>query len=381
MTVVFFFNYLNHHQVLVADEMYRLLGDDFRFVVTLPRNANELKGGADYSTRSYCMLAGEDGDVRAEAMALARTADVCVFGACSEDYAVVRAKEHPCGLAFQVGERWLKHGALSILSPVLRRWLLNYYRYYHKANFYKLCASAFTARDDIRLGCYKGRHYKWGYFTHVDDRSTVEAPSQGVSTTDTSHTLMWCARYLSLKHPELPMLMAARLKAKGFSFVLDMYGDGVELEHTRALAARLKVDDVVRFMGSVSNEEVLQAMRQHEIFLFTSDRNEGWGAVANESMANGCAIVASDAIGRGPYLVNDGSNGCVVKSGDVASLTEKTEWLLTHQEECMAMRRNAFRLMHDVWSPRVAAENLLRLATDLLAGRQPSIAEGPCSKA
>lgn len=50
MTVSFFFNYLNHHQVCVADEMYGILGEDFTFVATLPRKGQELKGkGLQYT--------------------------------------------------------------------------------------------------------------------------------------------------------------------------------------------------------------------------------------------------------------------------------------------------------------------------------------------
>ena len=51
------------------------------------------------------------------------------------------------------------------------------------------------------------------------------------------------------------------------------------------------------------NAKILQEMRKHEIFLFTSDRNEGWGAVSNESMSNGCMLVGSDGIGSIPFLV------------------------------------------------------------------------------
>lgn len=35
--------------------------------------------------------------------------------------------------------------------------------------------------------------------------------------------------------------------------------------------------DVVHFCGSRPNEELMSDMQKHEIFLFTSDRNEGWG--------------------------------------------------------------------------------------------------------
>ena len=154
----------------MADELYRLLGDDFRFVATLPRNEKELKGGMDYSTRPYCIMAAESNSDYSEAMQLAVNAEVCVFGACSQTYAVERAKQNPQGLSFEMGERWLKHGWLTIGSPVFRQWAWNYYHYFRKANFYKLCCSSYTAGDDKRLFAYHGRHYKWGYFTNVEKK-------------------------------------------------------------------------------------------------------------------------------------------------------------------------------------------------------------------
>ena len=190
MKLAFYCNHLNHHQVRVADELYELLGEDYVFIATLPRNKDSLKGGVDYSSRPYCILAGESNDAHDKALVLARTADVCVFGACSQEYAVERAKQKDCGLSFEMGERWLKRGLINVLSPTLRRWWMNYMRYYHRKPFYKLCSSAFVANDDNRLGAYRGRHFKWGYFTGVDCDFDVEASSD-VSTTEIT-PLMWC---------------------------------------------------------------------------------------------------------------------------------------------------------------------------------------------
>ena len=57
--VVFFLNYLNHHQVAVTDELYNCLKEDFVCVCTLPNKTSELKGGEDFSARSYCINATE----------------------------------------------------------------------------------------------------------------------------------------------------------------------------------------------------------------------------------------------------------------------------------------------------------------------------------
>lgn len=379
MKLVFYCNYLNHHQVLVADELYKHLGDNYAFVATLPRNDKELKGGVDYSSRPYCILAGESHEAHERAMELARTADVCVFGACSQEYAEERARLKDCGLSFEMGERWLKRGWLNVLSPTLRQWWMNYMRYYHKKPFYKLCSSAFVANDDNRLGAYRGRHFKWGYFTGVDCDFDVEA-SPDVSTTEIT-PLMWCSRFLSWKHPELAVKLAQRLKDEGYRFVLDFYGSGEVEQNTRDLVEGLGLQDVVRFHGAIPNEQVLKNMSRHKIFLFTSDRFEGWGAVANEAMSQGCALVGSDAIGSVPYLIEHRKNGMIFKSGDVDSLTLCVKELLDNSSLLDSIRHDAVKSMQTMWSPKVAARNLLQLIDDLQNGRVCSIEKGPCSKA
>lgn len=379
MKLAFYCNYLNHHQVLVADELYKQLGGDYAFVATLPRNEKELKGGADYSTRPYCILAGESQEEHDRALNLARTADVCVFGACSQEYAVERARQKDCGLSFEMGERWLKRGWINVLSPTLRQWWMNYMRYYHNKPFYKLCSSAFVANDDNRLGAYRGRHFKWGYFTGVDCDFNVEA-SPDVSTTEIT-PLMWCSRFLSLKHPELAVKMADRLKKDGYRFVLDFYGSGEVEQKTRDMVDKLGLNDVVRFHGAIPNEQVLMEMRRHNIFLFTSDRFEGWGAVANEAMSRGCALVGCDSIGSVPYLIEHRVNGMIFKSGDVDSLARCVKELLDNSSLLDSIRHDAVKSMQTMWSPKVAARNLLQLIDDLQNGRCCSIEKGPCSKA
>ena len=376
--LVLFSNYLNHHQQPLADAFYELLGDSFAFVATMPVDDLELKGGKDYSSREYCVVAAKDCTSKALAMNLARTSEICIFGAQSLDYAIERAKQPNCGLSFEFGERWLKRGWINVLSPHLRRWWLNYQRYFRHKPFYKLNASAFAAADHRKLHTYEGRCYRWGYFTAVPEKNEVEA-SLDVSTSGIAPTFMWCARFLKWKHPELPVLMAEKLRQKGHRFVIDFYGSGEEEASTRALASHLGLEDCIHFLGAVPNEQVLQAMRQHDIFLFTSDSNEGWGAVANESMSQGCALVGSDAIGSVPFLLKHRENGMIFKSCNVESLTEQVEWLLNHPFEMNRIQQAAIETMQNVWSPKQAARNFLQLANDLQNNRECSVKDGPGS--
>lgn len=370
MTVTFFINYLNHHQVFLGDELYKLLGDGFRFVATMPQNRKELKGGKDYSDRPYLIQAGINDGVQRLIGRLIDESDVCVFGACSQQYAVRRSR----GLSFEVGERWLKKGPLNILSCSFAKWAKNYSLYYRKRQFYKLCAGGFVAKDDEALGCYKGRHYKWGYFTDVDN---ILLESQH----DCRNKIIWAGRFIKLKHPELAIGLAVRLRETGREFSLDMYGDGPMLPYIKRIIEQHNLGPYVSLHGAVENAKVRRAMRDGDIFLFTSNQLEGWGAVANEAMSAGCALVSSADIGSTPYLIRDGYNGFSFKTCNINDLTEKVCWLLDNPNELKNMKLNAQKDMIDIWSPKNAALSLLKLVDDLRNGRECSIKFGPCSKA
>ncbi len=389
MKIVIYSVVLNQHQAPVADELWELTNHQFVFVELV--NLGDAKGGTeDYSQRPYLLRAWESDENRNKAMELACTSACCIFsGVDSLPYQKERLK---LGLlSFDMSERWLKHGWKSFASLRLLKWLWAYYigGWKHKP-LYKLCMSAFAANDHYRMGTFKGKAYKWGYITKVE-RNDTEAVSD-VSTTNTV-SLMWCARYLKLKHPELPVLLASELKRKGYQFSLNMYGDGILCEKTEELINSLELTTQVAIHGNVSNDRVREAMAQSDIFLFTSDRYEGWGAVANESMANGCVLVASDAIGSSPYLIKNGINGFMYHSASPTSsfdnpdrqalkdLIDKVVYLLDNREVLLQMKRNAREYMQKFWTPKRAAENLIQLIDDLKNGRDTSILEGPCSKA
>ena len=385
MIVTQYCNYLNHHQVLVADELYRRLGENYHFVATVPRDNQQLKGGMDYSQRPYCLLAAEDGRAHQIALELARISDVCLFGSNYYEYVVERSKG-PKQFCFEISERWLKKGWINLLSPAILKNLWIYWKYLHKMKAYKLCQSAFAASDHYKLHTYVNRCFKWAYFTRVDEDFNVEA-SPDVSTSNIT-PLMWCSRYLMWKHPELPVLLAKKLKDAGYSFRIDMYGEesigdksGYPRKKLETLMDDLDVNDCVRLMGHRPNSEILEAMRKNEIFLFTSDRNEGWGAVANEAMSNGCVLVGSDEIGSVPYLVKDGVNGLIFRSQSIDSLYEKIKFLLDHPVECKNMSRRGYSDMVNTWNAKTAVSNLLDLIDDLMNKREVRITEGPCSKA
>ena len=193
--------------------------------------------------------------------------------------------------------------------------------------------------------------------------------------------MLWTARFIDWKHPEIPVEIARRLKADGYAFRLDMIGTGVMKERIQSLIDKNGLHGHVKLLGTLSPEEVRHQMEKHQLFLFTSDQNEGWGAVLNEAMNSGCCVVANRQIGSVPFLLQDGFNGCVYETGDVDRLYQKVKDLLDNPERPKSMGKNAYETIVDQWSAQPAAERLVTLIKSLQDGRKTPYEEGPCSKA
>lgn len=386
MKIVFFSNYLNHHQAALADELYKLTGGEYRFVATMsmPDFRKDL-GYADYSSRPYLVQTEGNKEAARYAMQLAMECEVAMF--CGRQvFKYQKARLRKGLLSFEVSERWFKGRWHNYISPYLWRNQLYYHFVFHSKPFYKLCASAYGANDQYKMHSFIGKCFKWGYFPEVLDDDKCSSLNVGnnanVDEKDKQPvSLLWCGRFLDWKHPELVVQLAERLKRKGYGIKIDMFGNGDCFDKIKSMSHELDVDDIITLKGSVPNAEILNAMKDHDIFLFTSNRAEGWGAVANEAMANGCVLVGAKAIGSVPFLVKHRENGCIFETADIDSLEEEVVWLIENPEERIRLSRNGIDTMQNVWAPHTAANNFLTLIEDIKNNRGTSIMEGPCSQA
>lgn len=376
--IVFVSNFLNHHQFPVASRLYQLTEGRYRFIETEPMPEWIKRGGySEYENLPWLVQVWKGGDTDILAKKLLAEAKAVVW--CNNLYLDVIKQRLKAGkLTFEFGERWFKRGLLNIFSPRLLKSQLYYHLYFRHSPLYRLNASAFAANDFAILHSYRNRMFKWGYFTKLatTEDFNLEAP-RGVSRLK----ILFVSRFLIWKHPEIPVLMASELKKRGYDFELNMYGSGPEEQRIKDLIHSLNVADVVRLCGNKPNEQILEEMRRHDIFVFTSDKNEGWGAVVNEAMGSGCAVVASDAIGSVPFLIEDGVNGYIFKNGSVEDITDKVASLLDDPKLCRRLGKRAFETISEIWSPDNAAKNFLKLIDGIENGNPNVIPSGPCSQA
>ncbi|MBQ9082433.1 MAG: glycosyltransferase, partial [Clostridia bacterium] len=234
-----------------------------------------------------------------------------------------------------------------------------------------------TAADYNLHGAFLGKSSKWGYFPETKHYDIDVLMAQKRPT-----RILWCGRFLDWKHPEQAIAVAARLKAAGYAFELELIGSGALEQTLRQQIADGGLSDCVRLTGALSPDEVRTRMETAGIYLFTSDFHEGWGAVLNEAMNSGCAVAASHAIGAVPFLVKPGENGQIYRSGDTDALYRKVKFLLDHPETQQMLGRNAYDTIVRLWNAETAAERLLRLTEELRKhGRCDLYTDGPCSRA
>lgn len=374
MKIVFLSNFLNHHQKPLSDELYRLTDGQYTYIDTDPMPEERRKLGYKELDAPYLVKCYNQPTPPPAIQTMIDEADAVIIGSAPDAYIANRTKNHK--LTFKYTERLYREepGWMKLVWHKLRfKW-----RYDRNPHCCLLCASAFTAPDFRRIGCFKNRAFKWGYFPAVrvcNRMKNPEAPVRGVSRLK----ILWVARFLIWKHPELPVMIADRLKNDGIDFELNMYGIGPELDHTKTLIDEKRLNDRVFIRGSAPNDEILRQMSMHDIFLFTSDRNEGWGAVANEAMAAGCILVASDAIGSTPFLVKDHVNGLTFRSENADDLYAKVRYIIDHPDKRREMSENGMHTVQEIWNPGNAARNLMSLIRNFYNGRLTPAEEGPCS--
>ena len=374
MKFVFLSNYFNHHQKPFSDCMQKLTEDNYYFIATeeITQERKDMGWGREEQP-SYVKSLIKNEEERDFCYKTIDEADVVIFGNAPEYLIKERIKKGK--LTFRYTERILKKKP-SLYKDVLKKVLFPLR--YNKKNYYLLCASAYTALDYAHYSCYKGKAYKWGYFPQVKQYDDV----QDLLKSKKQKSLLWVSRFIDWKHPELPIKIAKRLRDEQIEFELNLIGTGGLKEEIARQIKENGLENCVHLLGTMSPEEVRAHMEASEIFLFTSDRNEGWGAVLGEAMNSACAVVTSHAIGATPFLVEDNKNGLIYQDGNFEDLYKKVKSLLLREISAGELGIKAYQTMTEIWNAETASKRIVRLSNALLqSGVCDEFDVGPCSKA
>ncbi len=385
MKIVFANNYLNHHERYISEALYRMPNVEFYFIQTKEIEKSRVQmGWQDMSDAPFCICSYKNEETHNLALKLCFEADALILGGAPNEFFRNRVKANK--LTFFYCERLFRNGVWHMLNPrtfitVLNRFILPGI----KNNVHMLCASAYTAMDCFKIFAYRGKYYKWGHFIDVkpfsDDNSFLSVKNYSLRNKKCV-SILWAGRFLRLKHPDMAVEVANTLKKKNISFTLNIIGSGEMEQELKYMITRYNLSDSVKMLGTMNPSKVREYMENSDIYLFTSDFNEGWGAVLGEALASGCAVVTSHGIGATPFLVQHQENGLVYETGNYGSFERNVLKLVESEFLRERLSRNAMKTMNEIWSPLEAAKRfVLVVETFMKHGKMIYFNNGPLSKA
>lgn len=375
-------NYINHHQIPMSNELYEKLGADFAFIQTSKMEEDRVKmgWGNEIAAIPYLKIYDEEAERCAQ---LILDSDIVVFGGV-EDERYIKPRLRAGKIVIRASERLYREGQWKSISPRGRKKKYEDHTQYADAPVYLLCHGAYVASDFDIVHAYPDKKYVWGYFPAVYTYNMDSLFFRKLHLDQNGKNevrLLWAGRYLKLKHPEYAVKAARYLERQQISFHLDMIGGGELEEPLKELAENWHLENRVTFHGFLPPQQVRRFMEEADIFLFTSNYLEGWGAVLNESMNSACAVVAGSGIGAVPFLLKHEHNGLVYKNGHFREFREQVLRLCQDDGLRRRLGVNAYETIVSEWNPKAAAERLYRFCEGLLNGKAIPEEEGPLSAA
>ncbi len=376
MKIAYFSSVLNHHQIEFCDYMYALYGDDFTFVSTMDIEEQRIKLGYKLFERDYNLKMHTSEDNRKKGEQLFMDADVVILGVFLEELMIKRLKKGK--ITFLHKERLFKEKPSLYWKLRCQLFIMRDYFPYRFKPFYMMAASAYSYKDFTSLGMFKNKTFAWGYFPPVKayDIDTLMAKKECDCI-----NILWAGRLIDWKHPDYALEVASTLKNENVNFHMNIIGNGDMEADLRKKADSLGLDDFVTFTGSMPPEAVREYMEKANIYLFTSDRAEGFGAVVTEAMNSGCALIASETAGATNLLVRDKENGRIYHNDSAAELCDIVTDLVGKPALIRSLGKQAYKTITEVQNAKIAAQRFSDVAEAMVNGKTiPVYTYGPMMK-
>ena len=175
-----------------------------------------------------------------------------------------------------------------------------------------------------KIGVDAGKIIPW-------DWPAMVAPDPNVKklTTGSMPTLFFVGLVIEAKGVSDLLQAVAILKRNGTGVRLKVAGGG-EIDHFKALAKTLEIDDQVDFLGLIPHHEVQDRMRAADVVVVPSRHEyaEGFPMTIYETLCSRTPLIASDHPMFRSNLTHE-TESLIFKAGDVDDLAGKIQRLIT----------------------------------------------------
>lgn len=157
------------------------------------------------------------------------------------------------------------------------------------------------------------------------------------------------------------MQAVRRLIDQGVPLDVRIIGDGSERPSLEAMRTRLKLEGSVTFLGSMSEDQIIDELLDAHLFSAVS-RHEPLGVVYMEAMALGVPTLGTTSGGVSEIIVS-GQNGVLVEPGDPDALAKAILKLLRDPETRVRFSEAARRTIVEQFDSRIGAATIYRRLT------------------
>lgn len=362
------------HQLPLARCIAERIGaSNFRFAATSTPSLRRLNLGWDFDEKeSWILRVSERADDKVQFERWWHEADVVLCG--DRLFQWMKERTNNAKLTFHMSERWWKppFGMMRLLHPRFAIMSLTFRQLTESPFFHFLSIGEYSAGDISRITNVNMNIWRWGYFT-ATSKALPEYHGD-----DHGFQVLWAGRMLGWKRVDTLIKAFAILLLNQPASTLTLVGEGKERNRLEKLARKVLKIGSYRFLTPMPTSEIIKLMGQYDVYVLPSNGTEGWGAVVNEAMGEGCLVIASEAVGAATSLIRHGVNGLLFAPGDWRKLGD----LLCQVSNDGALRN---RLAHqgqctvaETWSPEVAANRFISICDALLSERSiPVFDDGP----
>lgn len=378
MKILYVADNINHHMIPLSNALINELGfENFKYAVLKPMSQIRVGMGFDPNDdkKKWCLRVYENEANLIEYEKWLNSADVVLFSN-RNMFNKIDNRLKLNKLTFYFSERWWKPkiGKFRILHPSYLTLLLKFRSLSKNKSFHYLAQGGHAYSDVKGLTHFDDRIWKFGYFTDVNFSKTITKNSKITN-------ILWCGRMLKWKKVDVLIKAFGKVYKNNNNCHLIIIGDGEEKIKLIKLAHKILPLESYTFLKNMPVNEIRENMSQADIYVLPSSGYEGWGAVVNEAMAEGCAVIATKESGSGKAIIQDGKNGLLFKAGDWKSLSSKIELLINDKKLIKQIQENGKIDLKSNWSPEIAAKRLICVSNNIINGNTPVFYDfGPFSK-
>lgn len=156
-----------------------------------------------------------------------------------------------------------------------------------------------------------------------------ESIKKHIGLAEEKHYALYAGRLIKLKGVDSLIKAWSQCKAPD-SWRLLIIGDGNEEENLRNLVSKLNLD-TVDFIPNVSKQELITYYKVSELFALNT-KEDVWGLVVNEAMANGLPVLTTFQCVAGEELIENDVNGYLYDCDDVDSCARYLSKLMNEEK-------------------------------------------------